>query len=71
MEVPAYLVIVAKGYDVSCENDFWTARKDEDSFGANGPIELLGLVAMARARGENRRATDEEIDSFLRKFSLD
>ncbi len=76
VEVPAYLVIIAKGYDVSREesanslDDVWTARKDENSFSANGLIELLGVITIAEARGENWRATDEEIDRFLRKFNL-
>ena len=66
----AYLVLIAKGYDHPPRSriDAWVAQKGEDAFGASGPLELLGLVAMAEARGSNWRATDEEIDTFLKKY---
>jgi hypothetical protein len=71
-EVPAYLVLIDKGYDVSRrpleDNDLWLAQKDQNSFSASSPIELLGLVAMAENRGVNWRATDQEIEAFLRKY---
>jgi hypothetical protein len=69
-EVPAYLVLISKGYDVSTTggHDLWLAQKGENSFSASGLIELLGLVAMAESRGANWRATDQEIESFLRKY---
>jgi hypothetical protein len=66
-EVPAYLALIAKGYDVShnVDGDFWLARKGNDSFSADGPLMLLGLVAMVENRGTNWRAADQEIDAFL------
>jgi hypothetical protein len=69
-EVPAYLVLIAKGYEIIHRDpdDAWVAQKGEDAFGASGPLELLGLAAMAEARGNNWRATDEEIDAFLEKY---
>jgi hypothetical protein len=67
-EVPAYLALVAKGYQVSMTGDLWLAQKDQNFFSASGPLELLGLVAMAEIRGVNWRATDEEIEVFLTKY---
>jgi hypothetical protein len=69
-EVPAYLVLIAKGYEITHydPDDAWLAQKDGDAFSASGPLELLGLVAMAEARGSNWRATDEEIRAFLKKY---
>jgi hypothetical protein len=67
-EVPAYLVLVAKGYDVSHPDDVWLAQKDQNSFSASGPLELLGLVAVAETRGRNWHATDQEIEAFLKKY---
>ena len=68
-EVPAYLAIVSKGYDVECtEGDRWSARNGQHHFIAEGPMELLGLIAMIECRGENWRAEDEEIDEFVRHF---
>ena len=71
-EVPSYLVLIAKGYEVSyrCgeDDDLWFAKRDQNVFSASGPLELLGLVAMAESRGVNWRATDREIDMFLTKY---
>jgi hypothetical protein len=66
-EVPAYLVLIAKGYQVSPtggQSVLWLAQKDQNSFSADGMLELLGLVALAESRGLNWRVT-EEIDAFL------
>jgi hypothetical protein len=69
-EVPAYLVLVAKGYNVSNEypGDVWLAQKDRNSFSASSLLELLGLVVMAKTRGSNWHATDQEIEAFLIKY---
>ncbi len=68
-EVPAYLVLIAKGYEVSNPaGDLWLAQKGQNSFSAGRPLELLGLVAMAESRGVNWRATDQEIEAFLVKY---
>jgi hypothetical protein len=70
-EVPAYLVLIAKGYEVSptgSQGVLWLARKDQNSFTADGMLELLGLVAMAESRGLNWRATDQEIEAFIMKY---
>ena len=74
-EVPAYLALIARGYEVSrvCRqglDDDWVAKKGESSFMANSPVELLGVVTMIEVRGANWLATDQEIDEFLKKFSL-
>ena len=42
-EVPAYLVLIEKGYDVfqnGVEGDLWMAQKRNDSFIADGPLGL-------------------------------
>jgi hypothetical protein len=66
-EVPAYLALIAKGYQVSMTSDLWLVQKDQNFFSASGPLELLGLVAMAEIRGVSWRATDQEIEAFLTK----
>jgi hypothetical protein len=68
-EVPAHLALIAKGYQVSMTSDLWLAQKDQNFFSASGPLELLGLVAMAEIRGVNWRATDQEIEAFLTKYT--
>ena len=69
-EVPAYLVLIAKGYEITHDgpDDAWVAQKGPDAFSASGPLELLGLVAMVEARGRNWRATDAEIEAFLQDY---
>lgn len=71
--VPAYLALLAKGYVVRCERssddfEFWVAEGPRGRFGADDTITLLGMVAVAETRGEDWRASDPEIESFLKKF---
>jgi hypothetical protein len=72
-EVPAYLALLEKGYSVrwerlSEEKEFWFAAKDDYEFVAEGPIELLGIAAMFETRGPDWRATDEEIEGFMKLY---
>ncbi len=69
VEVPAYLVLIEKGYEVRCDGDErWTARKGDSVFGGAGPIEVLGIVCMYENRGKDWKASDEAIDNFLQKY---
>ena len=61
---PAYLTIIERGYAVRRKGDFWIAVKGDDTFTARDPISLLGVIAVGEARGENWRATDEQIKEF-------
>jgi hypothetical protein len=68
-EVPAYLALVARGFNVSCDHQsVWIATKGEASFLADSPLQLLGLVAMFESRGPQWQASDEQIEEFLRKY---
>lgn len=68
--VPAYLAILAKGYNVEMTGpDRWLlATKDGNSYHAEDPIFLLGLIMVGELRGENWQASDQEIDDFLVRF---
>ena len=73
-EVPAYLVLMQKGYTVSydqreSDRQICYAEKDHLRFQADGVIEVLGLVCMYESRGVNWAATDPEIEDFLTKYS--
>lgn len=73
---PAVAVMRARGYAISCsytrcsgESDyriFWEAEKDGRIFGSSEPEEVLGLIAMWEARGDDWQATDEEIEFALK-----
>ena len=74
-EIPAYLALLEKGYRVrqekqSGEEEFWFATKGNCEFVAEGPIELLGVVTMYETRGINWKATDEEIEDFMKLYEL-
>jgi hypothetical protein len=73
VEVPAYLVLIQKGYTISSRdqskaNDGWYAEKEGRRFQADSLIAMLGLVTMYEVRGNDWTATDEEITSFLQKY---
>jgi hypothetical protein len=75
VEVPAYLVLRAKGYDITVSmrgqgEETWHATKDGNRFSGEGPIELLGVVAVFEARGENWQAADSEIDDFIQRYDI-
>jgi hypothetical protein len=68
--VPAYLAILSKGYKIApggVQNGLVATRGD-DSFLADDPITLLGLIAMAELRGARWHASDQEIDDYLMRF---
>jgi hypothetical protein len=69
---PAYLVLLAKGYEVTLSDHLhsWIATKGADAFVGNSTIELLGLISVAESRGDNWRASDEEIMAFLQLYKL-
>jgi hypothetical protein len=72
--VPAYLVLCAKGYQVSRQIDeedeleTWRAVRPGREFIAEDVVSLLGLVALFEARGADWPAEDSEIDAFLDQF---
>ncbi len=74
-EVPAYLVLLEKGYEVSRRiepsGDTWIATKNGYELTADSLVVLLGVVALAETRGEGWMADDDEIEAFLKRFSLE
>ena len=77
-EVPAFLAINALGFhaerrflDGDREREFRVARNDQWQFSASSPLELLGLFAMRSQRGQSWKASDDEINDFLRRYYPD
>jgi hypothetical protein len=75
--IPAYLVLQSKGYQVwsergtvATEDETWFAKGALATFRAGDPVTLLGLVALREARGAEWRASDEQVDSFIKLFNL-
>jgi len=75
--VPAYLTLLAKGYTVrheihpktGCET--WYAENDSVRLIGEDPLALLGLAGIAEIRGNDWKALDDQIQSFLREFGLE
>jgi hypothetical protein len=72
-EVPAVLVLSHAGFEVSTnashDDDQWIATKDDLTLIAASPLELLGLLMMRKERGADWKASDDEIEDFLKKFN--
>ncbi len=76
-EAPCYWAIKEKGYDVEIINCFLTSKEGNDCrytinakkgdclFSATTIYELFALISMWEIRGDNWRATREEIDIYF------
>lgn len=71
--VPAYLALKQRGYTVTCSEggSCWRAISHECEFIGEDPIVLLGLVALYETRGSAWKASDEEIEDFMKQFDLE
>ena len=74
--VPAYLTLQKMGYSVRCENpvsdhETWIAESDTAILSADDVVILLGLATLAELRGEDWKASDAEIQDFLKKYEYD
>jgi hypothetical protein len=69
---PCCLVLEELGYVVSNkmvdDSEHWIAEKISQRFVATDPCTLLGLVKLVEIRGEDWRASDEEIADFLERI---
>lgn len=70
VEAPAWVALLARGYEVRSGPLGWTATGPLGTFEADGALSLLGLVALAESRGSRWQASDGEIEAFLRATSL-
>ena len=65
---PAYLAILSKGFSIRGDGNLMIAERDGDTFAAEGPVALLGLIAIIEVRGAEWQATDDEISEFVSRF---
>ncbi|SDY28062.1 hypothetical protein SAMN04487939_101614 [Lysobacter sp. yr284] len=68
---PASAAIQQLGYALERHPDWpgWlVARKGEDAFQAENPVELLGLIAMVQLRGDRWEANDRELADYLQRL---
>jgi hypothetical protein len=71
-EVPAFLALRAAGFTLSTarvdDGVLWTARKGDLTLVGDSPLQLLGLHGLRKERGLAWKASDVEIDAFLKQF---
>ncbi|MGH1428105.1 MAG: hypothetical protein ACRBEE_09200 [Arenicella sp.] len=72
-EVPCYLATQSLGFDFSRinegeDNEMWIAESSECRFVASNQLELLGLIYMRNLRGAEWKASDAEIDVYLKQY---
>ena len=73
--VPACLTLRQRGYAVRCDQpntsqELWYAESETAYVIAEDVLSRLALTAIAESRGAEWRATDEQIESFLREYGV-
>ncbi len=70
-DTAAYAVLLEQGFTMEArqrsidEEPVYVAKRGSDSFTGGGPLEILGLIFLYQARGDNWMPADEEVDGFL------
>ena len=72
---PAILALEALGFVVQIDHtaagDRCRATRNDETYSAADPVEVLGLVRLVEVRGWDWSASGEELDSVLRRHSLE
>jgi hypothetical protein len=73
--VPALLALEKLGFSVSVERDgdgrdLFQAVKGEESYIAEDPVSVLGLVKLVEMRGWEWQPSDLEIEDTLQRYDL-
>ena len=66
--VPAYLTLQQRGYKVWRESGTWYAESESAKLSFEDPVTLLALAGVAETRGAEWKASDEQIQDFLRTY---
>jgi hypothetical protein len=72
--VPALLALESLGFVVTVTRDgpgeTFRATRGEESYRADDPVAVLGLVKLVEVRGSDWKASDAEIVEMLRRHGL-
>jgi hypothetical protein len=72
--IPALLALEQLGYEVSTkevgELQSFVAVRGEESYCADDPVCILGLVKLIEMRTWSWRPTEAEFDAMMKKYSL-
>lgn len=66
--VPAVLALEAEGFRVTEQGGSLVASDAVDTYVADDPVPLLGLVKLIESRGWSWQASDSEVDVVLERF---
>ena len=70
---PAILELERQGFAISAPEagEIFVATRGDETYSADDPVTVLGLVRLVELRGWEWAATDTEIESVLEKYGLD
>jgi chitodextrinase len=72
--VPAILALEQLGFGLSIRKtaagQTFVATRAEETYSADDPVTLLGLVKLIEMRSWEWRPTDTQVDATLKKYSL-
>jgi len=70
VEIPAILALEKKGAELISEKEsnMWTAVYLSNTYVAESPLELLGLIEMHSLRGADWQATDNEMERCVTQY---
>lgn len=72
--VPAILALEALGFELSVDlglnQPLWKARNGMESFTAEDPLTLLGLIRLTELRGPDWQADNNQINEVIQRYEL-
>ena len=70
--VPAILVLEQLGFTLRVENngELLVATRQGETYSAEDPVTVLGLVKLIEVRGAEWKPTDAQVDATLEKYNL-
>lgn len=72
--IPAILALEQLGFDVSLReagtSKMFVATRGNESYSAEDPVTVLGLVKLVELKGQDWRASDSDIDGTIEKYHL-
>ena len=72
--VPAILALEKLGFIVSIERtkdgEQFIATRGDETYGADDPVTVLGLVKLVEMRGWEWRSTDPDLERVMRQYTL-
>ncbi len=65
-EPSAFELIKEMGFEITKEGDLWIAENYNARFSGGSPLELLGLISLYQAKGDDWQVSDDKLDEFAK-----